>query len=102
MASARRAARAGLNRPAEADDGVPEWVWGREYTARQWVRDHDGRIEGRYEAAMGYRARCREWLDERGLVMQGMNVSYEEYKRIEREEPHRVLRQPQGEGAPRG
>lgn len=94
MVSARRAARAGLHREQDEDDGIPEWVWGREYTARQWARDHDGSIEGRFEALREWRARCHQWLDDQGLVMQGMNVSYEEFKRVQREEPQRVLRPP--------
>lgn len=95
MVSARRAARAGLNRPAEADDGIPEWVWGREYTALQWARDHGGRIEGRFEALRAWRIRRDEWLRGHGLVVSGMaGLAYEEFKRIEREEPHRILRRP--------
>ncbi|QDN87403.1 hypothetical protein [Streptomyces sp. RLB3-6] len=95
MASARRAARAGLNRPEAEDDGVPDWIWGREFTPRRWAADHGGTFEGRYDAAMEWRRQRDAWLHERGLVVQGMaDVSYEDFKRIEREEPHRVLRRP--------
>lgn len=94
MVSARRAARAGLDRsPEETDDGIPAWVWGREFMARNWVRDHDGRIEGRYEALKAWRQKRDAWLREHGLVVHGMaGLDYEDFKRIEREEPHRILR----------
>lgn len=96
MASARRAARAGLNRPESDGDGVPEWVWGREFGPRQWVADHDGSFEGRYDAVKAWREERDAWLQERGLVMSGMHgLSYEDYKRIEREEPNRILRRPE-------
>lgn len=99
MASARRAARAGLNRPQDEGDGPPEWLWGRDVTARQWARDHGGFFEGRYEAVKEWRRERDAWLLAHGLVVQGMSgVSYEEFKRIEREEPHRVLRQPPRNG----
>lgn len=94
MVSERRAARAGLGRPPVQADGIPEWVWGDQVRPRQWARDHGGLKEGRYDAVMEWRERCRQWLDERGLVMDGVNVAYEECRRIKREEPHRVLRRP--------
>ncbi|MFD5673676.1 hypothetical protein [Streptomyces sp. NPDC127040] len=35
------------------------------------------------------------WLEERGLVVWGMvGLSYQEYKQIERDEPHRIVRRP--------
>ncbi|MQY32599.1 hypothetical protein SRB17_05530 [Streptomyces sp. RB17] len=94
MVSARRAARAGLDRPPEQDeDGVPEWVWGREFMARNWARDHDGQLEGRYEAILEWRQKRDAWLREHGLVVRGMaGLDYEEFKRIEQTEPHRILR----------
>jgi hypothetical protein len=35
------------------------------------------------------------WLEERGLIVYGMRgLSSREFKRIEREEPHRIVRRP--------
>ncbi|MEV6835532.1 hypothetical protein AB0N17_13610 [Streptomyces sp. NPDC051133] len=92
MVSERRRAR--MQPAAEPVGDVPDWVWGDEFRARRWVRDHGGSVEGRYEAYQEWRERCRRWLNERGLVIDGVNVQYHEFKRIEREEPHRILRRP--------
>lgn len=79
---------------AQPDDGVPEWVWNG-CTLRRWLREHDGRLDGFHAARVEWDRRRREWLLERGLVVPGMpGMTHEEYKRIEREEPHRVLRRP--------
>ncbi|MFJ6846416.1 hypothetical protein ACIQRE_27555 [Streptomyces griseoluteus] len=48
---------------------------------------------------MAARRRWRErrdgWLEEHGLVMWGMRgLSAQEFKRIEQQEPHRILRRP--------
>lgn len=73
----------------------PGWLWA--FPARRWVAEHDGRADGRYEAAMQWHERCRKWLDERGLVMWGhSSVTWHEFQRIRREEPHRILRHPEG------
>lgn len=94
MASARREARAGLNRSVPGDDEPPEWLWG--FSLRRWLRGHDGVLDGYHDARMVWQQQCREWLDARGLVEWGhAGMSWEEYKRIEREEPHRILRRPE-------
>lgn len=45
--------------------------------------------EGRWHEA------CRQWLEERGLVTWPMRgITWLEYQRTAREEPHRVLHRP--------
>ncbi|MCC0099444.1 hypothetical protein K7B10_32650 [Streptomyces flavotricini] len=42
-----------------------------------------------------WRVKRDDWLEERGMVVDGMRgLSHQEFKRIEREEPHRILRRP--------
>lgn len=83
----------------DIDDAVPDWLW--EFDGRQWgwhskdVRSCQGRIEGHYRAKLKWREACREWLAERNLVT-SEHCTWREFKRIEREEPHRVLRRPGG------
>ncbi|MGW5272751.1 hypothetical protein ACWEQP_09230 [Streptomyces sp. NPDC004044] len=99
MASPRRAARAGLNRPPTPDSGPPEWLWG--FQSNHWfMRPKDGDEHKSLQAFIGarreWRESCREWLDERGLVLWGISsISWHDYQRIEREEPHRILRRPE-------
>lgn len=82
-----------------ASDEVPDWFW--EFDGRQWgwhskdARSCGGRIEGRHAAMVKWRAACREWLEEHGLVTRGHYTTWAEFKRIEREEPWRVLRRPE-------
>jgi len=84
------------------DMEAPDWLW--EFDGRDWgwhsrhPRDafRAGRLlDGHYAAKMKWTEACREWLEERGLVMWEHNGgAFSEYKRIEREEPHRILRRP--------
>lgn len=104
MVSSRRASRAGLGRQEKADDGVPDWLW--RFEEDRWAEDgvvpaqYDGNDFDRWAWRM-VRARSRwkeaqsEWLRAHGLVMWPMRgLSFREFRRIEREEPHRVLRRP--------
>ena len=71
----------------------PEWLW--QFPTRRWVAEHGGTTDGLYAAKLEWSQRCREWLDERGLVdWSHSSVTWPEYKRIRREEPHRILRRP--------
>lgn len=98
MASARRAARAGLNRPQGEAEGPPEWLW--QFSYARWFRERSEAGEvATIEEAVKARRRWREardaWLQRRGLVMPDMRgLSWHEFKQIEREEPHRILRRP--------
>lgn len=79
------------------DTEPPEWIW--QFPTRRWVVEHGGSMDGLHEAKREWHERCREWLDERGLVMWDHSVmTWLEFKRIRREEPHRILRRPEGEG----
>ncbi|WP_405524591.1 hypothetical protein OG426_16090 [Streptomyces canus] len=84
-------------RPPEAqplDDEPPEWLW--QFSMRRWLAEHDGSLDGLREAKAEWHQRCREWLDERGLVeWSHSSVTWHEYKRIQREEPHRIPRRPE-------
>jgi hypothetical protein len=79
-------------------DGVPDWVWsfrlnrwasarraaGEPVDLTRFVRERDR-----------WRKERDAWLAERGLVMEDMRgMPSGEFKRIEREEPHRILRRP--------
>lgn len=80
------------------DAGTPEWLW--EFDGRLWgwhakdLRSCQGQIEGHNAARMRWRAARHEWLEERGLVTRDSGT-WSDFKRIEREEPHRVLRRPE-------
>ena len=79
---------------AQPDDEPPEWFWNG-CDLRQWLRAHDGQLEGFHAAKVAWLQRRQEWVQERGLVVSGMpGLTHEEYKRIRREEPHRILRWP--------
>ncbi|MFJ3635227.1 hypothetical protein [Streptomyces sp. NPDC090112] len=55
--------------------GEEDWIAAVIRTRREWRTKRDA------------------WLEERGLVVSDMRgLSWQEYKRIEREEPHRILR----------
>lgn len=89
---------------APLDDEPPDWFW--EFDGRLWgwhsknLRSCKGQIEGHHDAQMEWHKACRQWLNERGLVAWHCGgVSWQEFKRIEREEPHRVLRRPERRGA---
>lgn len=71
----------------------PEWIWS--FPTRRWVAGSGGQTEGLYETVMQWHQRCREWLEERDLVeWTHSSVTWAEYKRVQREEPHRILRRP--------
>ncbi|MFD6914056.1 hypothetical protein [Streptomyces virginiae] len=84
-----------------ADDSAPDWLWG--FTAGSFFMKPRGEEEEDViDAFITARRKWREardaWLQERGLVVYGMRgLSWQEYKRIEREEPHRILRRHEGE-----
>lgn len=80
--------------PERGSVDVPDWFW-EGCDLRRWLRERDGVLDGFHAAKQEWHARCRAWLEERDLVMWGhSSVSWGEFKRIEREEPHRVLRRP--------
>ncbi|MFJ5306125.1 hypothetical protein [Streptomyces sp. NPDC088350] len=80
--------------PVPLDYEPPDWFW-EGCSLRRWLREHDGVLDGYHAAKQEWRERCREWLEVRGLVMYGMSgLTWEDYKRVEREEPHRILRRP--------
>ncbi|MFF4792309.1 hypothetical protein ACFY2M_21615 [Streptomyces sp. NPDC001276] len=52
-------------------------------------------VEGIVAARRRWKEERDAWLREHGLVMNGMSgLSWDEFRRIEREEPHRILRRP--------
>jgi hypothetical protein len=81
--------------PATAADlDTPEWLWNG-CDVRLWLREHGGQLDGFHQARLAWHATCQAWLLERGLVMiEHPTFSYDEYRRICREEPHRVVRRP--------
>lgn len=94
MVSARRAAR--MAPAVRSDDEPPEWLW-RFSAASFFARpaDEPSSLESFVAARRRWREARDEWLLDRGLVMWGMTgMTFQEYNRIEREEPHRVLRRP--------
>lgn len=82
------------------DHEPPAWLWQFGRSDPQWRREGDGGPDGDWcRAEVRARRRWREardaWLAERGLVVADMHgLSWEEFKRIRREEPHRVLYRP--------
>lgn len=85
--------------PQEAGDEVPAWLW--EFDGREWgwhskdVRSCQGRVEGHHAARVKWGEACLAWLAERGLVTRDhYPCTWQEFKRIEREESHRVLHRP--------
>lgn len=86
-------------RSAGEPEGVPDWLWA--FDGRQWgwhakgLRSCGGQIEGRYDALQRWHEACRAWLEGQGLVAWEHNGgSLDDFQRIEREEPHRILRRP--------
>lgn len=80
---------------AQPDDGVPDWLWGG-CSLRRWLREHGGQLDGFHASRVEWEHRRRRWLLERGLVVRDMaGLTWEGFKRIEREEPHRILRRPE-------
>jgi hypothetical protein len=75
---------------------IPDWFWDRP-DARQWLREH-GTSDGLHAARTEWARRRQDWARQHGLIVVGL-VSYQEYKRIEREEPHRIPRRRVGDGA---
>ncbi|MEU8688839.1 hypothetical protein [Streptomyces sp. NPDC048665] len=99
MASARRAARAGLDRQQGAECEAPAWLWRfRSYDwGIPWPPSDANPVELRelVRARRQWRETREAWLAERDLVMYGMHgLSLRDFQRIEHEEPHRVLRRP--------
>ena len=99
MVSARRAARAGLDRTQGADCEAPAWLW--QFRGEDWGVSWPpsdavpGELLNVVRARRQWREAREEWLAERGLVMWGMRgLSRQEFERIERQEPDRVLRRP--------
>lgn len=76
----------------------PEWIW--QFRWKDWglempSESNPVKVDDWHAARQQWRKACREWLDERGLVDWGhSNVTWPEFKRIRREEPHRILRRP--------
>lgn len=76
----------------------PEWIWQFPRHDPQWRRE--GGPDSDWctsEAAARHRWRVArdDWLEERGLVLSDMRgLPWPEYKRVQREEPHRILRRP--------
>ncbi|KOG58426.1 hypothetical protein ADK77_44140 [Streptomyces antibioticus] len=67
----------------------PAWLW--RFRRSDWDRPRT--VEEIVAARLKWRGAREEWLRERGLVLWGVpGVSWDEFKRIKREEPHRVLR----------
>lgn len=79
------------------DDTVPDWFRGEPMgrIARRAMQEGKDWTHEVIAQRQALRERREAWLKERGLVMEGMRgLSYQEFKRIEREEPHRVFRPP--------
>jgi hypothetical protein len=83
---------------AQPDDDVPDWLWG--FPMNRWAAERKAAGE---PVDLGVFCRERDawreqrdaWLRERGLVLYGMRgLTSEEFSRIKREEPHRVLLRP--------
>jgi hypothetical protein len=71
------------------DHEPPASLW--QFRRADW--DGPQRIEDIAAARLKWRKAREEWLRERGLVLWGMSgLSWTEFKRIGREEPHRILR----------
>ncbi|WUD74611.1 hypothetical protein OG937_24415 [Streptomyces sp. NBC_00510] len=96
MVSARRAARMA---PRVSNDEPPEWLW--KFQASRWFREtreegEDATVEAFIKARGRWRKARDAWLAERGLVVYGMaGLTWQEFKEIEQQEPHRVLRRPE-------
>ncbi|MER5468034.1 hypothetical protein [Streptomyces sp. NPDC002685] len=82
------------------DSEPPEWIWQYRRSDPQWRREGDAGPDNNWcTAEVKARQRWREardaWLEERALVMSDMRgLRWDEFKRIRREEPHRILRHP--------
>lgn len=76
----------------------PAWIWGESMgriVAAAKRRGEEDWIAAVLRTRKEWREARDAWLNERGLVVQDMaGLSYREYQRIEREQPHRVLRRP--------
>ena len=89
-------------RPAAAplDMEPPDWLWGEpmgRIVARAQARGEEDWIAAVLRSRRELQAKRVAWLEERGLVMwEAGGMPWQEYKRIEREEPHRILRRPGG------
>lgn len=76
----------------------PEWLWGEPMGRIAMRAQREGQsdwITAVIRARKVWQAERDAWLAERGLVVSGMQgLAWREFQRIEREEPHRVLRRP--------
>lgn len=79
----------------------PGWIWQFPRRDPQWRREGDGGPDNDWCAAqvaarLRWRVARDGWLEERGLVVSDMRgLAWPEYKRIQREEPHRIPRRPE-------
>lgn len=76
----------------------PDWLWerplGREARLAAGA-DEEGWVTAVIRVRREHAKRRDAWLQERGLVMwEAGGLSSQEYRRIEQEEPHRILRRP--------
>ncbi|MZE56158.1 hypothetical protein GTY86_33790 [Streptomyces sp. SID5770] len=86
-------------KPATAplDMEPPEWLWGEPLgrIALRAQRTGENGMAAIIRARKEWRAERDKWLSERGLVVWGMEgLSYSEFQRIQKQEPHRILRRP--------
>jgi len=88
-------------RPAapEVDLAPPDWIWQYRRHDPQWRRDDGGPDNNWCTAEVAARRRWHDardaWLEERNLVVWSMRgLSWHEFKRIQQQEPHRILRHP--------
>lgn len=95
-------ARRRRQEPQRGPDDAPDWLW--EFDGREWGwHSKDPRaaaraglsFDGHHAAKVKWGEACMAWLGERGLVTRDhYPCTWQEFKRIEREEPQRVLRRP--------
>ena len=92
-------------RPAAAplEEEPPDWLW--QFRWADWglpvpSAETPVSLPDAVKARQKWRAARDEWLKQRGLVVLGSTrgLSHGEFRRLEREEPHRVLRRPATEG----
>ncbi|MDH2407185.1 hypothetical protein ACG5V6_14955 [Streptomyces chitinivorans] len=81
------------------DDTVPAWLW--QFRFADWglpgvpSAEEPAAVAAIVAARRKWQRARHEWLTSRGLVVWSMSgLSWGEFRRIEREEPHRVLRPP--------
>jgi hypothetical protein len=103
MSGRARARRRTQIQPQADRPEPPVWIW--QFRPADWPLK-DGPVDtgigggteveiGRYcEARRLWRAACAKWLTTNEMVMlgRGLKLPYPEYKRLCKEEPHRILR----------